>query len=151
MYIYAKKKNTISKQRKPKTLASGPWTCHLTCLLCFLTVIKTSPAAGPYKGLGLPASLPSSQPLILQLAYLLSLKKHFIPAGCIVPFSRPLNDLPFASPGVKKWQPTPVFLPGKFHGQRNLVGYRAWGCKVRHYWATEHTHSQIITCWFEDR
>ena len=23
----------------------------------------------------------------------------------------------------KKWQPTPVFLPGKSHGHRNLVGY----------------------------
>ena len=23
----------------------------------------------------------------------------------------------------RKWQPTPVFLPGKSHGQRNLVGY----------------------------
>ena len=23
----------------------------------------------------------------------------------------------------RKWQPTPVFLPGKFHGQMNLVGY----------------------------
>ena len=22
----------------------------------------------------------------------------------------------------RKWQPTPVFLPGKFHGQRSLVG-----------------------------
>ena len=26
------------------------------------------------------------------------------------------------SPGAG-WQPTPVFLPGKFHGQRRLVGY----------------------------
>ena len=26
-------------------------------------------------------------------------------------------------PWRKKWQPTPVFLPGKFHGQRNLAGY----------------------------
>ena len=26
-------------------------------------------------------------------------------------------------PWRKKWQPTPVFLPGKFHGQRSLVGY----------------------------
>ena len=25
--------------------------------------------------------------------------------------------------------PTPVFLPGEFHGQRSLVGYRPWGCK----------------------
>jgi len=23
----------------------------------------------------------------------------------------------------RKWQPTPVFLPGKSHGQRSLVGY----------------------------
>ena len=32
-------------------------------------------------------------------------------------------------PWRKKWQPTPVFLPGKFHGQRNLVGYSPWGRK----------------------
>ena len=30
---------------------------------------------------------------------------------------------------VTKWQPTPVFLPGKLHGQRSLVGYSPWGCK----------------------
>ena len=28
-----------------------------------------------------------------------------------------------------QWQPTPVFLPGKSHGQRNLVGYSPWGHK----------------------
>ena len=27
----------------------------------------------------------------------------------------------------RKWQPSPVFLPGKSHGQRNLVGYSPWG------------------------
>ena len=26
-------------------------------------------------------------------------------------------------------QPTPVFLPGKFQGQRSLVGYSPWGYK----------------------
>ena len=26
-----------------------------------------------------------------------------------------------------KWQPTPVFLPGKSQGQRSLVGCRLWG------------------------
>ena len=25
--------------------------------------------------------------------------------------------------------PTPVFLPGEFHGQRSLMGYSPWGCK----------------------
>ena len=26
-------------------------------------------------------------------------------------------------PWNRKWQPTPVFLPGKFHGQRRLTDY----------------------------
>ena len=29
----------------------------------------------------------------------------------------------------KKWQPAPVFLPGKFHGQRSLAGYNPWSHK----------------------
>ena len=29
----------------------------------------------------------------------------------------------------KKWQPTPIFLPRKFHGLRSLVGYNPWGRK----------------------
>ena len=37
------------------------------------------------------------------------------------------------TPWKRKWQPTPVFLPGKFHGERNLVGYSPRDCKrVRH-------------------
>ena len=33
----------------------------------------------------------------------------------------------------RKWQSTPVFLPGKCHGQRDLVGHRPWGSqRVRH-------------------
>ena len=28
-----------------------------------------------------------------------------------------------------KWQPTPVFLPGKSHGQRGLAGFSPWGLK----------------------
>ena len=29
----------------------------------------------------------------------------------------------------KEMEPTPVFLPGKSHGRRNLVGYSPLGCK----------------------
>ena len=29
----------------------------------------------------------------------------------------------------RKWQPTPVFLPGESHGQMSLVGCSPWGCK----------------------
>ena len=32
-------------------------------------------------------------------------------------------------PWRRKWQLTPVFLPGESHGQRNLVGYSLWGRK----------------------
>ena len=35
-------------------------------------------------------------------------------------------------PWSRKWQLTPVFLPGKFHGQRSLVGYSPWGRRVGH-------------------
>ena len=34
-----------------------------------------------------------------------------------------------SDPWRRKWQPTPVFLPGKSHGQRSLVGYCPWGRK----------------------
>ena len=45
----------------------------------------------------------------------------------------------------RKWQPTPVFLPGEFHGQRSLVGYSKWGRKELD--TTErHTH----TLWKQD-
>ena len=30
-------------------------------------------------------------------------------------------------PWRRKWQPTPVFLPGESHGQRSLAGYSPWG------------------------
>ena len=49
-------------------------------------------------------------------------------------------------PWGRKWQPTPVFLPGKFHGQRNLVGYsprdnRELDMTDQHSGAYFHSHS----------
>ena len=48
-------------------------------------------------------------------------------------------------PGNRKWQPTPVFLPGKFRGQRNLAGYSPLGCKeldmTEHGCVRSHTHN----------
>ena len=43
----------------------------------------------------------------------------------------------------RKWQPTPILLPGKFHGQRSLVGYSLWDCKELDM--TECTHTHIHT------
>ena len=39
------------------------------------------------------------------------------------------NPLVRKIPWRREWQPTPVFLPGEFHRQRNLAGYSPWGLK----------------------
>ena len=40
------------------------------------------------------------------------------------------------TPWRRKWQPTPVFLPGESHGQRSLAGYSPWGSqRVEHDWS----------------
>ena len=40
-----------------------------------------------------------------------------------------VRSLIWEDPWRRKWQPTPVFLPWKSHGQRSLVGYSLWGLK----------------------
>ena len=35
-------------------------------------------------------------------------------------------------PWIRKWQPTPVFLPEKSHGRMSLGGYSLWGRRVGH-------------------
>ena len=49
---------------------------------------------------------------------------------------------PWINPWIRKilwrseWQPSPVFLPGEFHGQRSLMGYSPWSLRVGHNWMT---------------
>ena len=48
-------------------------------------------------------------------------------------------------PWRRKWQPTPVVLPGKLHGQRSLEGYNPWGCKelgMTEWLNTDTTHGR---------
>ena len=51
-------------------------------------------------------------------------------------------------PWRRKWQPTPVSLPGKSYGQRSLAVYSPWGCKELdmteqlHY----HYHYRVKIC-----
>ena len=47
---------------------------------------------------------------------------------------------------LEKWQPTPVFLPGESHGERNLVGYSPWGLqRVDYDWS--HLACVFIPVW----
>ena len=64
------------------------------------------------------------------------------------------GDLGFNSwvgkiPWRRKWQPTPVFLSGKPHGQKSLAGYSSWGCRVGRDLGTkpsQHTYVYVYVC-----
>ena len=51
--------------------------------------------------------------------------------------------IPGNIPWRRAWQPNPVFMPGKFQGQRSLVGYGPWGHKESDM--IEHTHLLQLT------
>ena len=54
----------------------------------------------------------------------------FLVAACVIFLLR------YVGLWRRKWQPIPMFFPGKSHGQRTLVGYSPWSQRVRHDWAT---------------
>ena len=41
--------------------------------------------------------------------------------------AKDVDSIPESGRSQKEMQPTPLFLPGKFHGQRSLVAYSPWG------------------------
>ena len=49
-------------------------------------------------------------------------------------------------PWRRKWHPTPVFLSGKPHGQRSLVGYSPWGLKNSDTTLHTYAHSTQQVC-----
>ena len=46
----------------------------------------------------------------------------------------------------RAWQPSPVFFPGKSHGQRSPVGYSPWGRRMGHDCTHTHTHTHTHAC-----
>ena len=48
----------------------------------------------------------------------------------------------------RNWQPTLVFLPGEFHGQRSLASYSPQGHRVRHDWVCMHHHRNQVRVHF---
>ena len=51
-------------------------------------------------------------------------------------------------PQRKKWQPTPIFLPEKSHGQKSLAGYSAWCHRVRYNLVSKQQQQFLL---FEDK
>ena len=51
-------------------------------------------------------------------------------------------------PWRREWQPTPIFLPGKFHGQKSLANCSPWGLKkldTTELLTHTHTHTHMYT------
>ena len=55
------------------------------------------------------------------------------------------SSVPRKIPWRRKWQLTPVFLPGKSHGQKSLMGYSPWCCKrIGHDLANKQQEQQYM-------
>ena len=83
--------------------------------------------------------------LIAQLVKIHLLCRSLYSAGFHLQCTRPKFDSWVGKmPRRRKWQPTPVFLPEKSHGQRSLAGYSPWGSKESDStsWLNHH-HSYI--------
>ena len=52
--------------------------------------------------------------------------------SCEMPDCLKQNGIKIAGRWRRKWQPTPVLLPGKVHGQRSLAGCSPWGYMTEH-------------------
>ena len=74
--------------------------------------IKTKPNTLPYRSLGLP--------------WWLSGKKSTCNVGD-AGSTHQLDPWVWKIPGRRNWQPTPIFLPGKSHGQRSLDRLQSMG------------------------
>jgi len=65
------------------------------------------------------------------------------PGGSVIKNLPAMQIPPGKIPWRRKWQPTPVFLPGEFHGQRSLADYSPEGHKELDMTEHTHTHTQF--------
>ena len=86
------------------------------------------------------STLTSVPPLSKTLSRQMWVHFHAIPSVSLFYF--------YMYPSVKArrrwWHPTPVFLPGKSHGRRSLVGYSPWGCKELNVTEQLHFHFSLL-------
>ena len=118
-----------NKNKKILLQLKGLWLLKFTKIICYCTSACDYP--------GLTHNLVSS--LVAQTV------------GNLPPMQATwVRSLGWEDPLERKWQPTPVFLPGEFHGQRSLVGDSPRGERFGHDWATN-THTHMTWLWFAPR
>ena len=63
--------------------------------------------------------------LLVNIKHLVAQRVKHLPAMQETWFQSLVGKIPWR----RKWQPTPIFMPGESHGQRSLMGYSPWGRK----------------------
>ena len=81
---------------------------------------------------------------ISDLVSRVSCHKSEIPGGLAGMTAFPFDPWPRLS-WRRTWQPTPVFLPGRSHGQKSLAGCVWWGHRAGRDWVTQHTRLSCLT------
>ena len=117
------------------SMRTGVCVCVCVCVSActHLACLCVCPTLSTYLDCSKPPPPPSSFFLIIKL-YMLG----GFPGGlgglsvCLQCRTPRFNPWVGKIPWRRAWQPTPVFLPGESQGQRSLVGYSPWGCRVRH-------------------
>ena len=95
--------------------------------------------------LGFTANLSIFLKLVLLLIFLSCIPALGLPGGSDSNESSWNAEDPSLIPWRRKWQPTPVVLPGKSQGQRSLAGYSPWGCKESDIiWQLNHHHQYVF-------
>ena len=132
-------------------LFGTPWTvtCQAPLAMAFFRQEYWSGLTFPTSGDLLNPGIKPKSVLDLEISLLTDLIPHLEPAAmfsfhpvssgvpwwlteqriCLQCRKPRLNPWVRKTPWRKVWQPTPVFLPREFHGQRGLVGYSPWGHK----------------------
>ena len=119
-----------ARVRSASTVSLSPPSPSLLVLPCLcLELGLLSPPQLPLS----PVAIPSS---VSGLPWWLSGKKSACERR-----RRGFNPWIGKIPSRRKWQPTPVILPGKSHGQRSLACYSPWGLKELD---TPSTHTLLL-------
>ena len=100
----------------PEIICNGHWSKTLSNYWH----VMLNPIRFSYPLLAIP------EDSLIRLSHSWWLRRQSVSLQC----SRPrFNPWVGKIPWRRKWQPTPVLLPRKFHGWRSLVGYSPWGHK----------------------
>ena len=116
------------------------WTC-VSYISCTATLVPPGkPLKCVYRKI-LSQSFATSNKTTVMSELCRWLRGELSACQCSRPRRRGFDPWVRKIPWSRKWQPIPIFLPGKFHGQRSLAGYSPWGHKESD--KTENPHKNV--------